>query len=185
MAGLTARIAILSVFRGRLQALVRALLPVGQWPALMYNKSMNGRAAQLMQVSGLPRWIWLSVTYCSLGLAAAGAVLPIVPTTPFLLVALWAGTRASPRLRFRLYRHPRYGPILRNWHRHGVVPASAKLLACSLMLASAIMLWFSQVPTALFVFMCVFFTAVATFILSRPSRVADPLEQPESCRPTF
>lgn len=157
----------------------------GLLTALMYTGGMIDRGSRLISFSSLPRWLWLSVTYASLGLAAAGAVLPILPTTPFLLLALWAGTRASPRLRFRLYRHPRYGPILRNWHRHGVVPVSAKLLACSLMLVSAIALWFSQAPTVLIMAMCVFFAAVAFFILSRPSRVIDYSKGSEACRPTY
>src|SRR5690625_4156954 len=76
--------------------------------------------------SKIYRWVWLSVTWLALGLAAAGAILPVMPTTPFLLVALWAGSRASPRFRFWLFRHPRYGPALRAWHRHRAIPLRAR-----------------------------------------------------------
>jgi uncharacterized membrane protein YbaN (DUF454 family) len=121
-------------------------------------------------VNGRSRWLWLSLVYAGLGLGAAGSILPVLPTTPFLLVALWAGTRASPRLRYRLYRHPRYGAALRAWHRHGVVPVTAKWLACLLMVGSAATLWLSGAPIPLLAALGVLFSGAAAFILTRPSR---------------
>lgn len=137
---------------------------------------MNGSGTHI-PASRPSRWLWLSLAYAGLGLGAAGSVLPVLPTTPFLLVALWAGTRASPRMRYRLYRHPRYGATLRNWHRHGVVPVTAKWLACALMTFSAAVVWLSGAPFPLLVALGVLFTGVSAFILTRPSR-------PEACRPT-
>lgn len=118
-----------------------------------------------------PRWLWLSVAWAGVGLGTAGAFLPVLPTTPFLLVALWSGSRGSPRLRFRLYRHPRYGATLRAWQRHGVIPARAKALACALMALSATTLWLTEAPAFALIAVMTLFTAVATFILTRPSRV--------------
>lgn len=123
------------------------------------------------------RLVFLSLAYGFVGLGAVGAVLPVMPTTPFLLVALWAAARSSPRLRFRLYRHPRYGQALRAWHRHGAVPARAKLAACLLMAASLTLLWLSGAAPFVLTMVALFFTAVATFILSRPTHArhaADP-----------
>ena len=45
--------------------------------------------------------------------AAIGAVLPGLPTVPFLLVAAWAGGKGWPALEVKLLNHPRYGPTLR------------------------------------------------------------------------
>lgn len=59
-------------------------------------------------------------------LAAAGVVLPGLPTTPFLLVALWAFTRGAPEWAERLRAHPRYGPFLRNWQERRAIPRAAK-----------------------------------------------------------
>lgn len=115
------------------------------------------------------RWAWLSLAYGCVGLGAVGAVLPVMPTTPFLLVALWAGARSSPKLRFRLYRHPRYGPALRAWHRHGAVPARAKNVACTLMAASWLFLWLTGAAAGMLAGIGVFFAIVAGFIVTRPA----------------
>lgn len=112
-----------------------------------------------------------------MSLGAAGAVLPLLPTTPFLLIALWAGARSSPALRFRLYRHPRYGPCLRAWHRHGVVPASAKGLACVLMAFSALVLWQGGAPQAVLLTVGIFLAIAATFLLTRPGQVPPQKDQ--------
>lgn len=118
---------------------------------------------------------YLALAYGCVGLGVVGAFLPVMPTTPFLLVALWAGARSSPRLRYRLYRHPRYGPPLRAWHRHGAVARSAKLAACALMIASWSVLWLVGTPGWILATMGVFFVAVMSFILTRPAyRAAQP-----------
>lgn len=129
------------------------------------------------------RWAWLTLAYGCVGLGAVGAVLPVMPTTPFLLVALWAGARSSPRLRFRLYRHPRYGPALRTWHRHGAVPARAKLAACLLMSASWLFLVFTGLHVGIVSGIGLFFIAVATFIVSRPNHSSVTPGMP-TCNPT-
>lgn len=127
--------------------------------------------------------MWLTLTWAGVGLGTAGAFLPVLPTTPFLLLALWSGSRASPRLRFRLYRHPRYGATLRAWQRHGVIPARAKWLACGLMAASATTLWLSGAAPALLGGVFVLFAAVTAFVVSRPSRL-EPDRRSGSCQPT-
>ena len=144
---------------------------------LMYSLCMYMAGRQV------PRWMWLALAWTGVGLGTAGAFLPVLPTTPFLLVALWAGSRGNPRLRFRLYRHPRYGATLRAWQRHGVIPAKAKWLACSLMALSATSLWLADAGPALLAAVLILFTAVTAFVLSRPSRV-DTARMSGPCHPT-
>jgi hypothetical protein len=117
------------------------------------------------------RWFWLALSWAALGLATAGAFLPLLPTTPFLLIALWSGSRASPRLRFRLYRHPRYGPPIKARQRHGAIPARAKWLACGMMAVSATILWLAGATGALMGAVSMLLTAVTVFVLSRPTAV--------------
>jgi hypothetical protein len=71
----------------------------------------------------------LSLGYGCLGLAALGAVLPLMPTTVFLIAAAWAFGRASPALRARLLADPRFGATLRAWQQHGSISIRAKRLA--------------------------------------------------------
>lgn len=75
------------------------------------------------------RAAYLGLGYCSLGLAVAGVALPLLPTTPFLLVAAWAFGRSSPRLRRWLDEHPRFGPPLRHWREERAIPPKIKATA--------------------------------------------------------
>lgn len=71
-----------------------------------------------------------------LGLGVVGALLPLVPATPFLLLALWGFSRSSQRFHDWLYHHRIFGPRLQNWHTHRVVPWPVKATAYFSMLAS-------------------------------------------------
>lgn len=74
---------------------------------------------------------WLNVV-----LGMIGAVLPGMPTTVFLLIALWAFSRSSERFQLWLWNHPRFGSSLRAWRLHRVIPLKAKIMAASMMTAS-------------------------------------------------
>ncbi|MBM3789437.1 MAG: DUF454 domain-containing protein [Acidobacteria bacterium] len=62
----------------------------------------------------------------SVGLAAAGIVLPLLPTTPFLLLAAACFLRSSDRLHRWLITHRWFGPYIRNYREHGAVTRRAK-----------------------------------------------------------
>src|SRR5690606_41134853 len=74
----------------------------------------------------LPIWVILLrlAGAGAVGLALAGTVLPLLPTTPFLLVAAWAFARSSPRLDAWLHAHPRLGPPLAAWQARRAIPRS-------------------------------------------------------------
>ncbi len=115
---------------------------------------------------GLLAFGWLNV-----GLGALGLVLPVMPTTVFLLIALWAFSKCSLRFYRWLYAHPLLGRTVRDWHEHRAIPARAKVLALATMTASLayVTLFVAEgwaLPLALATVLC----AVAGFIVSRPSR---------------
>jgi uncharacterized membrane protein YbaN (DUF454 family) len=64
-----------------------------------------------------------------LGLAALGVFLPLLPTTPFLLVAAACFARSSPRFYRALLGNRVFGPLIRDWREHRAVPRHAKLMA--------------------------------------------------------
>lgn len=82
------------------------------------------------------RATYLAIGLLFLGLGVLGAFLPVLPTTPLLLISLWAFSRSSTRLETWLLEHPRFGPRLRAWRTHRVIPWPAKLVAWSSMVAS-------------------------------------------------
>jgi uncharacterized membrane protein YbaN (DUF454 family) len=82
------------------------------------------------------RVLYLIVGLLCVGLGAIGAVLPVVPTTPFLIVALAMFARSSVRLERWLLEHERFGPRLVAWRENRVIPLPVKLTAWGSMIAS-------------------------------------------------
>jgi uncharacterized membrane protein YbaN (DUF454 family) len=74
------------------------------------------------------------VTCVALGLA--GIVLPVLPTTPFILLAAYCFARASPRLHQWLLDSRTFGPMIREWQRYRAIPWRTKLTAIALMSAT-------------------------------------------------
>ena len=67
-------------------------------------------------------------------LGIIGILLPLVPTTPFLLLAAFCFSRSSERLHQYLLNHPWFGHYIRDWEEHSVIPLKAKVFATSMML---------------------------------------------------
>ncbi len=82
------------------------------------------------------RWAYLGLGWCFFGLGVIGVILPVIPGTPLMLVALWAFTRGSTRLEHWLLQHRWFGAPLRAWRLGRVVPLSVKLTAWFSMAAS-------------------------------------------------
>jgi uncharacterized membrane protein YbaN (DUF454 family) len=111
-------------------------------------------------------WRTVALVCCVLGIV--GAFVPVLPTTPFLLVAVWAASKGWPQLEAWLIGHPRYGPPIRRWRDHRAVPRSAKWLASATMLASAVSVALSQVPLAVRIGIPVFLAGIALWLWRRP-----------------
>lgn len=105
----------------------------------------------------------------STGLGAIGLALPLVPTTPFLLLALWAANRSSPRLTRKIRRNRHFAPVLHAWENGRAIPIRAKALGIGLMCLSWTKLWWFGAPSWMLIGIGLMFAVVATFMLSRPS----------------
>lgn len=69
-------------------------------------------------------------------LGAAGVVLPVLPSTPFVLLAAWFFARSSPEWHERLLRSELFGSMIRNWESRRCISLRTKLIALLSMLAA-------------------------------------------------
>lgn len=112
---------------------------------------------------------YMVFTYTCVGLGIIGTFLPVMPTTPFLLLAVWAAPKGSPALHRWLYQHPRYGAILIAWETNRAVPTRAKWVACILMISSWIIMYFQTSTWVVPTITGLLFVCVSAFLLTRPS----------------
>ncbi len=77
--------------------------------------------------------MYLGLGWGFFGLGVLGAALPLLPTTPFMILAAWAFSRSSPRFEHWLLNHKWFGPAVVRFRQHRVVPRKAKLMSWSMM----------------------------------------------------
>ncbi|MGB7407312.1 MAG: YbaN family protein [Pontixanthobacter sp.] len=79
----------------------------------------------------------------SVALGAIGAVLPIMPTVPFLLLAVFCFARSNPAWEQRILDHPTWGPQVRDWRERRAISRKSKTLAILAMTAGAVFTWYT------------------------------------------
>ena len=124
------------------------------------------------------RTLWFCLGITATGLGLVGAVLPLLPTTVFLILAAFAFARSSPRLHDWLIGHPRFGPAIVNWQTHGSISRNAKTAAMVAMGLSLVMTWAIGAGELILALQALILAAVAAFILSRPSGPRSTQDEP-------
>ena len=115
------------------------------------------------------RTLWLVTGLVFLGLGVLGVFLPVLPTTPFLLVSAAAFARSSPRLHGWLLAHPVFGPPIRNWQENGAISTGAKRLAVTTMVAVLVLSLVLGLSWKILLAQALLIGIGAAFVLSRPS----------------
>ena len=77
--------------------------------------------------------LWLTLGWAALALGALGIFLPVLPTTPLVILAAFAFGKGSPRLRHWLVSHARFGPMIHDWETHGAIARPYKIIGCGVM----------------------------------------------------
>ncbi|WP_372807397.1 DUF454 family protein [Pontiella sp.] len=77
----------------------------------------------------MAKWIYVVAGLALVALAALGIFLPLLPTTPLLLLAAWCFAHSSEKHHRWLMQHKLFGPIIRNWHEQRCIPRNAKTIA--------------------------------------------------------
>ena len=121
----------------------------------------------------MKRTILISLGWLCVGLGFVGVFVPGIPTTIFLIIALWAFTKSSEKLRHWLLNHKRFGPILHNWQEHKVVPRRAKILMVVLMSLAVILFYYSSQSLILTIGLIIILVSVAIYVISLPSKIPE------------
>lgn len=104
------------------------------------------------------------------GLGFIGALLPVLPTTPFLILAVACFARSSPRLEEWLLSHPRFGPTLVAWREHGAISQRTKLTALVGMSVGFLVFWIGGDPGPMLMIGVLALMVVGlAYVFTRPS----------------
>jgi uncharacterized membrane protein YbaN (DUF454 family) len=121
--------------------------------------------------SRLIRWLFNAAGTLALGLGILGIFLPLLPTTPFVLLAAACYARGSERFHQWLLANPTFGPIVREWEDHRSLPYRTKITAIALMSATmAVSILFFVRPPWLKAALALAGVALAVWMYRIPSR---------------
>ncbi len=114
------------------------------------------------------RYTWLTLGWISLIVGLVGLFIPLLPTTPFILLTGFCFSRGSERMHRWILTHPYLGSIIRNWHDNRSIPLSAKVGSSVMMLGSiAVIQWHPRIPVPVKWGVSAFLIAVIVFVLTR------------------
>lgn len=97
---------------------------------------MDEPAKNPKEKNPVKRWVLFLLGCLFTALAAVGAFLPVLPTTPFLIVAAACFARSSPRFHRRLLANRIFGQYIRQWQHDHTIPREAKRKAYGLLVVS-------------------------------------------------
>ena len=114
------------------------------------------------------RLFWLAVGLTALGLAAVGVLLPLIPTTPLVILAAFCFMKSSQRLHDWLVSHRVFGPMIVDWRRYGAISRTAKRIAIASMGAVFLLSVAIQAPGWVLALQAPVLAACMWYVGSRP-----------------
>lgn len=133
------------------------------------TEGSNGRVRE--HDSPLVRWLLIAAGSVCVMLGVIGIFLPLLPTTPLMLLAAACFARSSRRFHDWLLANRTFGPLIHEWERHRSIPRRTKLTAIALMSATlAVSIVFFVEPRWLQGLLAVFGVALAVWMYRIPSR---------------
>ncbi|CAH1650625.1 putative Inner membrane protein YbaN [Chelatococcus asaccharovorans] len=116
------------------------------------------------------RGVYLALGLFFMALGFVGAFLPVLPTTPFLILAASCFARSSRRLERWLIEHPWFGPMLQEWRLRGAIPRRAKFMALAGMTAGFLLFLTGSEPSpVLTAAVAILMLCGLAYVFSRPS----------------
>lgn len=116
------------------------------------------------------RLLLFSAGWIFVGIGFVGIFTPLLPTTPFLLLAVWCFVRSSEKAHAWIYRQPVLAKLLNDWQLHGAISRKSKILATIMIALSLSGVWFTADSLWVLAGVTVFLLGVVIFILTRPEQ---------------
>ena len=125
------------------------------------------------QATGLKRLVFIGLGFLFTGIGIVGIFVPLLPTTPWLLLASWFFARSSPRFHRWLRTWPLTGPVIRDWETHRGVRLKVKIAAITLLvLVMGSSIYFGRLGPGLSIMLVCFGIIGATVVICLP-RIKD------------
>jgi len=112
--------------------------------------------------------IYVTLAAISFALGVIGLFLPVMPTTCFMLAAVWLASRGSPRFANWIRNHPRFGPPIQSWERERAIPKHAKIMAVIMLSVSCLIIAFTVSHWPLKIGLILGLSGLAIWIVTRP-----------------
>lgn len=116
------------------------------------------------------KYILAAIGIVSLALGVIGIFLPLLPTTPFLLLSAWCFLKSSPTLHAWMYRQPHIGTSLKAWDEDKIISRPAKIMALLMITFSIILLWYKVYILPVKIFVTVLLGSISIFIVTRKEK---------------
>jgi len=115
--------------------------------------------------------IFVLLGFVALALGIAGIVLPVLPTTPFVLLAAACFARGSQRFHDWLLGHALFGAMITEWQQYGSIPWRTKIVAIVLMSSTlGVSIVFFVEPQWLRIVLALLGLVLAVWLYRVPSR---------------
>lgn len=115
------------------------------------------------------RALWMIGGLICVGLGLLGVILPLLPTTPLMLLAAFCFARSSERLHNWLLNHRVFGPMIDDWNERGAINPGAKRIATISIAVVFLISLVLSVPWHVLVIQAIALSGVLIFIWSRPN----------------
>ena len=118
--------------------------------------------------------MWVALAGLSFSIGVLGIFLPLLPTTVFMLMAVYCASKGSPRFEAWIRSQEYVGPLLVNWEQERAIPRRAKLAAVSMLALSALIVIWSLGQGWLRWAVVVLLFVIALWLATRPEPSSSP-----------
>lgn len=115
------------------------------------------------------RTFYFILGFCSLIFGVLGIFLPLLPTTPFLLLSAFCFSRSSKIFHTWLLDHPQLGQPIVDWQERGSINKKTKIISISMIASTFMLSVILQISYTILLVQVIILGFVSLFIITRPN----------------